>query len=342
MAKKNNKEKAYRDEDYSQADIDETKKYLQQTTSNGIRYLDRVGDEMISDPNYIPDHVQKVLYPWIRKKRGEFDFLTEGMESVDKNSDEHTAFMLEREAIARGFVMAKSQISDLNTNTGNIKKLMQNMNEGTREEDLYTNMLIYGAQADGVAFDEFGKLHFFAKPLGSRRASKKEDKIDPVVFKLDDITASSSIVTEPYLTKTFVWNMAEQTKLDADAGKSFDYNWTEKRITNNLTEGGPQSIIGTAFTDLAGDGESKSFAKMYEEGLKDQSYYIHPETGETLPKSSAWMKNPNNTHILKKFLSRYITNIMKDIYGPRIDEKTGLTINTPSQLAQKLIKKYGS
>ena len=51
------------------------------------------------------------------------------------------------------------------------------------------------------------------------------------------------------------------------------------------------------------------------------------------------MKNPNNTPILKKFLSRYITNIMKDIYGPRIDEKTGLTINTPSQLAQKLIKK---
>ena len=127
--------------------------------------------------------------------------------------------------------------------------------------------------------------------------------------------------------------MAEKTKENSNAGKPFDHDWTFTKIHNDLTQGGPQNTIGVAFADLAGDNQSKSFAKMYEEGLRDQSYYIHPETGETMPGDSAWMKDPNNAPILQKFLGKYITNIMKDVHSPVIKEGV-------SELAQDLIKKY--
>ena len=182
-------------------------------------------------------------------------------------------------------------------------------------------------------------MNFLSKPLGAGKS-----KGDTELLRLDDMlsttTGSSPIITEPVGTKAQVWKMAEKTKLDSNAGKPFDADWTYTRVHNNLTEGGPQNTIGVAFADLAGDNQSKSFAEMYDEGLRDKSYYVHPDTGDKLPKDSSWMKDPNNADILQKFLGKYITNIMKDVYGPIIDEETGLIKQSTSQLAQDLIKKY--
>ena len=305
-------------------------------TAQGIKYLDRVSPEMLSNPDYIPDHIQKNLYSTIREGRKEFDFLTELMENSDKTSDEYSAAAREREKIANKWTMMKSQIEEYKNSTGQLKGALTSMSEGTDEKNLYTNMLVYGAQSDAIDFDEDGRMGF-ASVYG-------KGKDDISTFKLDDmlspVTGESPIITEPFGTKAFVWRMAEKTKEDSNAGKPFDEDWTYTKIYNDLAQGGAQNTIGVAFADLAGDNRSKSFAKQYEDGLADPFYYTHPETGEIMPTDSSWMKNPNNADILKKFLGKYITSIMKDIHGPTIDEKTGQIKKSKAELAQDLIKKY--
>ena len=78
---------------------------------------------------------------------------------------------------------------------------------------------------------------------------------------------------------------------------------------------------------------------MYEEGMNPE-YYIDPETGKPLPAGSEWMKDVANASLLSKLLAKYITNVMKDTYGPTIDPKTGQIKRSTSELAQDLIKKY--
>ena len=52
------------------------------------------------------------------------------------------------------------------------------------------------------------------------------------------------------------------------------------------------------------------------------------------------MRDPANAKMLAGLLSRYITNVMKDIHGPTIDVKTGQVKKSQSQLAQEIIEKY--
>ena len=73
---------------------------------------------------------------------------------------------------------------------------------------------------------------------------------------------------------------------------------------------------------------------MWEHGLNDENYYKHPDTGESLPEDVIWMKDPNNSDVLSKLLSRYITNTMKDLYGV-VDKKTGAVRKTQADLAQE-------
>ena len=305
-------------------------------TARGIKYLDSVGPEMLSNPNYIPEHIQTVLNPWVRNKRAEFDVLTELMEGSDKNSDEYSKAARGREKIANGFITAKSQIEGYKSVTGQLKGALGSMSRGTKEENVYTNMVVFGAQSDAVDFDEGGKMSF-ASVYG-------KGQNDISVFKFDDMSSitngESPIITEPVGTKGYVWKMAEATKENSKMGKGFDADWTYSKIYNDLSNGGTQNTIGVAYADLAGDNQSKSFAEMYEEGFKDQSYYVHPETGQTMPSDSAWMKDPQNADILKGFLGKYITSIMQDVHGPTINEETGQIKTSQSQLAQDLIKKY--
>ena len=76
---------------------------------------------------------------------------------------------------------------------------------------------------------------------------------------------------------------------------------------------------------------------MYEEGLQED-YYINPETGEFLPEGTTWMKDPDNSKVLSQVLSKYITNVMKDIHAPV--ESSALSEQEQSELANELIKKY--
>jgi len=75
-------------------------------------------------------------------------------------------------------------------------------------------------------------------------------------------------------------------------------------------------------------------------GLKDESYYTNPETGEAIDMDVNWMKDVANSDMLKKMLTKYITNVMKDIHGPTINEETGQVKKTQAELADELIKKY--
>tara|TARA_R100000544_G_C2222485_1_gene58427 strand:- start:123 stop:1091 length:969 start_codon:yes stop_codon:yes gene_type:complete len=314
----------------SQSDI------IEEKTANGLKFLDGVSPEMLATPNYIPEHIRPSLDEWVRNKRKEYDVLTDLMENSDKASPEYDEAVRGIEKISKDVVTAKSQTEMYKGVTGQFKTALGSISKGTKEENIYTNMIVFGAQSDAVGFDKSGRMSF-AGVYGS-------GKNDISVFKLDDMSSlengMSPIITEPLGTKNYVWKMAQQTKQNSSGGLKFDADWTYTKIYNDLSEGGPQNTIGVAYADLAGDNKSKSFAEMYEEGLKDQSYYVHPETGETMPSDSAWMKDPQNADILKQYLGKYITEIMKDVHGPTINEDTGQVKKTQAELTQDLIKKY--
>ena len=75
MAKKNNNKT-----------IEETERKLQQ----GYKYLDRVDDDALNNPKYIPEHIQQALNPWVTNKRSDFDVFTEIMENSDKNREDYS------------------------------------------------------------------------------------------------------------------------------------------------------------------------------------------------------------------------------------------------------------
>jgi len=309
---------------------------IEEKTARGMKFLDGISPEMLSTPSYISEHIRPALDRWVRNKRKDYDVLTGVMENSDKASEEYSEAARKAEKIAKDMGTAKSQTEIYKGVTGQFKTALGSMSKGTKEENVYTNMVVFGAQSDAVDFDDNGRISF-ASAYG-------KGANDISVFKLDDMSSLtnglSPIIAEPVGTKGYVWKMAQKTKENANMGMGFDADWTYTKIYNDLSNGGPQNTIGVAYADLAGDNQSKSFAEMYDEGLKDPSYYVHPETGETMPIDSAWMKDPENADILKKFLGKYITSTMKDVHGPTINEETGQIKKTQAELTQDLIKKY--
>tara|TARA_R110002020_G_scaffold131006_4_gene292934 strand:- start:372 stop:1343 length:972 start_codon:yes stop_codon:yes gene_type:complete len=312
---------------------DEFVDLVQQKTTNGYNYLDAEDDAKLTNPGYIPVHLQSELRPWVKGKRNLYDELTDVMETVDKASDEYAAAEASREKIAESLVTAKSQIEDYKKGTGMFKQGLNSINKGTQDSNLYTNMLVFGAQSDAVIFGEDGRLSF--------AGTSGDNNVD--VFKLDDLKnpmgGASPIITEPFESKMFVWKLAEETKRKKDLKKDFDYDWMYTRLHNDLTERGHQNTIGMAFTDIAGDNKGRSFAQQYDEGLADPLYYQHPESGNALGPDSAWMKDPENAEVLKKFLSKYLTDVMNDVHG-KVDKETLQVKKTPADLAKEIIKKY--
>jgi len=318
-------------------------------TTNGYNYLSSETREKLGKPDYVPGHLRIPLNPWVRNKRNLFDQLTEMMESSDKASDEYMAAETGREKVAEALIMAKSQIEDYKKGTIILKDALGAMSKGTQDSHLYTNMLVFGAQADGISFDDNGKLSFagkYASPAGSPRGSDKDIKetMESVAtFNLDDMknptSGGSPIITQPYDTQQFIWGLADETKRNQELGKKFDYDWMYTRLYNDLTNRGSQNTIGLAFADLAGDNQTKSFAEQYDDGLADPLYYIHPLTGQPLPKDSSWMKDPKNADILKNFLGKYVTEVMKEVYG-EIDKETLQVKKTPGDLAREIVEKY--
>ena len=76
--------------------------------------------------------------------------------------------------------------------------------------------------------------------------------------------------------------LAQKTKSEKDLGRPFDYEWAYNSVLNNLTDMGPSETIGMAYTDLAGDGRTKSFAEIRQKALdimkENAIFKVQPET----------------------------------------------------------------
>jgi len=299
--------------------------------SNGVKYLHSVPDEDLGSPDFIPEHIRRSLTPWVRDIRVKHDELTTLMDSSDKASDEYNQAARDREKLANSLMMAKSQVTEHNKGTAEMKLAMGSINKGTQDANLYTNTVIFGGQSDGVGFSDEGKMSF-----GSIHGEGEENVS---MFKFDDhkspLSGASPIITDPVGSKGYIWKLAEKTKQDAVGGKPFDDKWTYTSVFNNLTESGPQNTIGMAFADIAGDNQTKSFAEQYEDGLADPEYYIHPETGEQMEPESGWMKDPANMGMLNTFLGKYITNVMKSVHGPAPSDNIE---STPEKTVEDYLK----
>ena len=329
MAKKQDKKYKPVSRPVSQVDI------VGQKVESGYGYINNESLERLNDINYIPEHIQSIINPFVRKQAKVMDDLIEEREGYDKNSEEHDNISLEMEKVAKSLPVLKDQIVKLNQGTLELKEIMGSISPGAQDSNLYTNFIMLAGQGDSYNIDDEGKIS-----VDSAYGPGKEDFSS---FRLDDASSptngQSPIVVEPFESKTNIWRLAEETKQNQVEGKSFDEEWTFKRIMNELTNKGASNTIGLAFADLAGDGQTKSFADQWDDGLADPYFYIDPETGKPIDKNNLWMKNPANYAILQKFLGRYITDIMKDVHG-EIEEETGQIKKSQADIAQEIIKKY--
>ena len=89
----------------------------------------------------------------------------------------------------------------------------------------------------------------------------------------------------------------------------------------------PYPAIFLAFTDVAGDGRTKSFGEQWDEGLVDETIY-RDDNGELLlnskgqPLTSEDMKNPENVNVTSEAFSKFMTNVMGNIGGFGMPQKT--------------------
>lgn len=303
---------------------------------NSTKYLDGITEDHINDFNYIPEDVQPHVNEFVRGQRSRFDILSNALNDFDKSSDEYIATQKEMENIAKNLVNARGQIDKYKNGIGEFKSMLPNMSKGTQDPDYYLNSAIFGNQWDAMAIDKKGMFSFELGSPGAKPGQGNSFRLNEMV---DMQNGDSPIITEPWVGKKYVYDLAQKTKKDKDAGQSFNYDWTYNNALTSINEGGANNVIGMAFTDMAGDGQTKSFAEMYDSGLKDNDFYIHPETGETLPKDSVWMKDKKNSDVVSQLLARYISNTMRDLYGT-IDKETGQRKKSQSKLATELIKKY--
>tara|TARA_R110001583_G_scaffold13475_1_gene57847 strand:- start:8412 stop:9458 length:1047 start_codon:yes stop_codon:yes gene_type:complete len=315
---------------------------------NSMKFLDSVSDEDLGNPSWIPPAIQGHINNYVRSSRKTLDQLMEAKEQYDKSSDEHVGVSKEIEHIAKTFINVKKEVDEYKGGIMKFKQDIGTMSKGTQDSTYFIGSSVFGNQFDELHIDKNGMFNFLSSPeevgydgeMGAARVNYREtgEWNMPVggSLKLKDVP---SVVKEPFGQKTLVFKLAEKTKMEKDSGKPFDDQWTYNNVLNNLTDAGPNATIGMAFTDLVGDGQTKSFAEMYEEGLKEE-YYIHPDTGEELPEGLLWMKDPANADVVSKLLSKYVTNTMKDMHGSTVDGggKPNQTL-TSSELLAKYSKK---
>ena len=329
-------------------------------TGNGLKYLNTWDEKTITNNPKVPEGIQPYVNNFVKDVRRQWDELTDMEPQFDKSSDEHIAIQQKQEGLAKSYITLNKQKEAYKAGIGSFKSALGGMSKATQEASLFVNSAIYGNQWDSMHINPRGKMSFLVakeelmgetiEGVGHNNDVKKHfaetgQNIlgDGGVFSLDDMgdfeNGAMPIIQDPAISKLHVMQLAEKTKVDRDSGKAFDEQWAYNNTLNKLTEAGSNAIIGTAFADLAGDSQTKSFAEMYEEGMKED-YYIHPETGEQLPEGLAWMKDTNNASVLSQLLSKYITNVMKDIHGPVKGSRVALNEQEQDDLANELIRKY--
>tara|TARA_R100000458_G_C8272185_1_gene246991 strand:+ start:707 stop:1699 length:993 start_codon:yes stop_codon:yes gene_type:complete len=305
--------------------------------SNSLQNISGYTKDHLNDFKYIPEILRPVVNDFVRKGRVAYDLISSQIDRFDKSSDDYIEMQSRMENIFKSFVNVRNQIDIFKRSKWEFKNALGEMNEGTQDSNYFLNSSIFGEIGNTPQIDEDGNISFAIGTPDAKGGTSWNS------FKLNDMSnvraGSSPIITEPYGSKNFVWNMANKTKDAKDNNIPLDLDFIKRTTMNNLTEFGPNNTIGMAFTDMSGDHTNMSFAKQYEQGLKDKKYYTHPKTGESMPTDSAWMKDPANVEVLNIFLTDYITDIMKDIYGT-IDEDTGKIKKSQADLAQEIISKY--
>lgn len=306
---------------------------FQRISENSTKFLSSITDDHLNDFNYIPESMQPYINNFVRQGRLKVDVLSQFIETTDKSSDEHMDAKREMEKVAKSFVNLRGQIDSYKTGMANYKNILGELNKGTQDANYFINSSVFGNQWNDLSINDDGDISFL---LGDKKEKMNELKLNSL---LDFKAGSAPMITEPYVAKNLVLKMAQQTKRDKDLGRPFNYEWAYNNILNSLTDMGPSETIGMAYTDLAGDGRTKTFSEMYASGLKDENYYKHPSTGENLPQDPVWMKDPANADILNQLLSRYVSDVMKDVYGA-INEDTGQLQKSQADRARELIQKY--
>ena len=323
-------------------------------TGNGLRYLNTWDEKIMTNNPKVPEGIQPYINSYVRDVRRQWDELTDMEPQFDKSSDEHIAIQQRQEKLGKALITLDKQTKAYKAGIGGFKGALKGMSEATQEASLFVNSAVYGNQWDSMYIDDSGRMSFLVsgEELNKTKngndikgyfAQTGQNKLGPEgVFKLDDMgdfqNGAMPIIQDPAVPKLHVLNLTEKTQNDKYSGRPFDEQYTYNSTLTKLSETGASGIIGAAFADLAGDNQTKSFAKMYDEGLKED-YYIHPETGESLPTESAWMKDPNNSQVLSQLLSKYITNVMKEIHTPASNNIV-LDKEARNKLAEELIKKY--
>ena len=274
---------------------------------NAMKHVNSVDPDNVGGENYVPESMQPYVGNAVRNARSKMDILEKTLSLLPKSSDEYLQSQMDRENIAKSLHTMRKQIDLYNKGQIGFKGISTNINPGTKDENFYVNSAIYGNQWDTLGFDDNGKIHF--------GLSVDDNPKNLQYHKLDDLQDSNPIITKPFKSMKYVFDLYEVTKANKDMGKDFDWDWTYNSALTNFTNAGDDAIIGLAHADLAGDGRTKSFVEMYEAGLNDPLFYIHPETGEPLPKDAEWMKEPKNAEITNQLISRYIANSMGDVAG---------------------------
>ena len=325
---------------------EQTKK-MSITIENSYNFLDGWDDVAMANSQDVPDIIMPYVDKKVRSIMDGHNMLNLEEPKYDKSSSEHMYIQREKENDGKALININNQKQKYKEGISSYKEALGNMNKGTKSYDLFGNAAVYSGQAP-MYIDDKGNFNFLLDTVDVSDERNKAIEIfvetgewnetDGEVVALNDM-GSRSIIQEPYVTKSFVFKLADKSKNDKDSGKQFDEKWTYNSSLNNFAEAGPKGTIGAAFADLAGDGVTKSFAEMYEEGMNPE-YYVNPDTGQPLPAGSEWMKEIANAKLLSKLLAKYITNVMKNIHTPTIDETTGQIKKSKSQLAQELIEKY--
>ena len=300
-------------------------------TTSTLENLNKYTENDFNDPTWTPEGMQFELRSFLRKTKNETALLYNEQEKYSKGSEEFLTIGNEIERVGKSIIKLRDQLNTYKKSKLDFKNALPNINKGTKESDFLMNSIIYGDVGNKIGIDNDGNINF---AMPSNEEEESWVKLDEV----SDINLGSApIITEPYGSKKFIWDMANKVKKDKDSNIPIDQEWIKRSILNNFNDAGDKNTIGIAFTDLSADGRSKSFAEQYEEGLNNSKYYTNPITGDKLPKDNEWMKDVSNTEALRLLISEYVADVMVDVYGPTVNEGTSEGV---SELAQNLIKKY--
>jgi len=311
-----------------------------QVVNDSVSFFNSLTDDHVDNPRFVPESIQPYIANFVRTGKDKFDILNSQLHQLEKSSDEYLIIRGKIENIAKSFVTAKSQIGSYKKQQGDFRNIMGEINDGTLDDNYYKNATILGNQWDTMAIDDDGFFYFgFTKDTAGKNLE---------YVSLDQLSSVAPILTEPYSNKKFVFDLAEITKQNKDQKLPFDENWVYNKVLDQFASSSPGQVVATAFTDLAGDGRTKSFAELYMQGLGDKQLYINPETGEKLPKKDIeWMKDTNNSDILSQLLAKFITGAMKNIHGTMPIKKYrdfkyrgGWNSYKPTLTPEQLIKKY--